>query len=796
MKAVSPRRVPRCLSILFLLLLAASTPSFAQSWQINSGNLRLEVDGASGYSYRLVDTSSGQTLLSQNETRFSNSSVTGISNVSTTATGLTGTLSTASGNNAHIQFNFSRPGVLSVNLAGTGGYNPSTIRERFADNGERYYGVWEHGYEDRNLDNDGLGFNISNVRDSDGWNFSGDDDDIDQVYAASARAPFYMTNAGVGVYAETVASGRYEFDQNNNTGFEFKDSSLTYHVMAGDYKQILNSYNAISGPSFRPPDWAYGSIWWRDDHTDVPSYTGADNAQELVLADARVLRETQIPATAYWIDRPYTTDDRGFGGETFDPNDFPDPAAMAQALDGQNLKLMTWIANWRQNYLADAPDGIGGGVDIREQASYEFFQDYLDMLGAEAHLADGSSGIFGYKIDRGGEGGYPDDLQNEFVTLFQAMVDDQLAKKHGDNYFFFSRSVNDKSRQYSAHWNGDPDCTWQAYEHSVLNAVRSGIINQPMWGSDTGGYKDPQGEMSDQLFMRWFGFSAYSPMMEVKFDLGRERDFFDDQNSTLVQVARKMTVEHHQLIPYVRSLMDENIRTGLAPVRAMFIEFPNDPNVEDIGDQYMYGANMLVAPVVAENRTSRSVYLPAGEWIDYNHRSQRTDSTGQSITVNTPIDEVPVFVRAGAIIPRGDIIQGNNNWTSNWQPWLNIEFFVPSSEGYSEFDYWTGEASETITMSKTDDGVHVTFEDLLLDGSLLLYLDDQTADNINNGAWKIHLNGAELADSEYNLADGVLSLAYTGSTNLVVGHNVLPEPASITLLGLGGLALLRRRRKA
>ncbi len=778
-----------CKTVILLALLGGllTGPLAGQTWQVDSGNLRLEVDGTSGYTYQLIDTANNKTLISQNQTLLSNSAVTGISGVSTTATGLTGTLNLAGGGTAQVQFEFSRPGVLSVSLNGAGA---SSIRERFVDNDERYYGVWEHGYENRNLDNDGLGFNISGVREPDGWNFSGDDDDIDKVYAASARAPFYMTNAGVGVYAETTARGSFEFDQSNTTGFKFQDSSLTYHVMAGDYKQILNSYNAISGPSFRPPDWSYGSIWWRDDHRVTPSYTGANNAQELVLRDAEILQDLQIPSTVMWIDRPYTTGDRGFGGDSFHPGEFPDPDQMVQELDARGMKLLTWIANWNKNELANAPETFSGSVDIRDPASEQYFKDYLDTLMADAQLADGTSGIFGYKIDRGGEGAIPDDLQNELVPLFQKMVAEQLAAQHGDQYFFFSRSVNDKSRKYTAHWNGDPDATWTGYEHSVLNGIRSGVINQPVWGSDTGGYKTTPG---DELFMRWFGFSAYSPMMEIKFDLGRERDFYDDQDSQLVQVARKMVTEHHLMIPYVRSLMDENIRTGLAPMRAMFIEFPDDPAVEDLPDQYMYGSHLLIAPVVQQGATHRNVYLPAGEWIDYNDRQSRINSTGQTVNVDAPMDEVPSFVRAGAIIPKGDIVKGNNNWTANWQPYVDIEVYLPSKdEAQNQFDYYTGQSTKAIQLDKDDEAVVLRFDDLLVSGMLKVYLDGDTAGKLDDGTWKVFLDGQELGAAQYDIQNGLLTVGYSGDTELRL--SAIPEPASVAVMSLAGATLLARKR--
>jgi alpha-glucosidase (family GH31 glycosyl hydrolase) len=775
--------------------------AMGQSWTVDTDRLQLQVSGSGGYGFTVLDKSTNQLLIDQAQTRVDGSSVTGISNVVQTGDALSGILSLQNGKSARVQFQFTENDVLKVNLAGQG-FAPETVREQFVDNGERYYGVWENGYENRHLDNDGLGFNISGVRERDGWNFSGDDDDIDQVYAASARAPFYMTDRGVGVYAETAARGRFEFDQNNRTGFEFQTNKLqytedpampdglTYHIIAGDYKQILGDYNEIAGPSFRPPDWAYGSIWWRDDHNDVPSFTGASNAQELVLRDAQLLRDLQIPATSVWIDRPYTTDNKGFGGTQFDRNDFPDPAAMAQSLADQNLKLMVWIANWHDNYLANAPESAGNAVDMRDAMSRQFYQDYLDMLGNDAQLADGGSGIFGYKIDRGGEGAIPDDLQNLMVQLFQQMVFEQLQAEHGDDFFFFSRSVNDKSRRYSAHWNGDPDTTWKAYEHSVLNVIRSGLINQPFWGSDTGGYR---GDPGVELFARWFAFSAFTPMMEVKFDDNREREFYDDPNSQIVQIARKYVTEHHMLIPYVRSLMDENIRTGVAPVRAMILEFQDDPNVADMGDQYMYGSHLLVAPVIEDNASTRDVYLPEGEWIDYFDPSKRYQSTGQTITVDTSLDEIPVFARAGAIIPRGDIIQGNNNWTADWAPYLDVEIFLPSAtDAANSFGYWTGQNTEWIAFEKSADGLVVSFGDLLLDGDIVLYLDALTESNLLSEVWSVIMDGQLLGLDDYLLSDGVLRVAYEGPTVLQIA---VPEPGMLMLAGLGGVALLARRRR-
>jgi alpha-glucosidase (family GH31 glycosyl hydrolase) len=254
-----------------------------------------------------------------------------------------------------------------------------------------------------------------------------------------------------------------------------------------------------------------------------------------------------------------------------------------------------------------------------------------------------------------------------------------------------------------------------------------------------------------------------------------------------------MVTEHHLMIPYVRSLMDENIRTGLAPMRAMFIEFPDDPAVEDLPDQYMYGSHLLIAPVVQQGATSRKVYLPTGEWIDYNDRQSRINSTGQTVNVDAPIDEVPSFVRAGAIIPKGDIVKGNNNWTANWQPWVDIEAYLPSeAEAQNQFDYYTGQSTKPIELTKDAEAVVLQFEDLRVAGKLKVYLDSETAGKLADGSWNVYLNGQQLGAGQYSIQDGLLTVAYRGETELRL--SAAPEPATVAILGLAGTGLVVRKR--
>ena len=151
-----------------------------------------------------------------------------------------------------------------------------------------------------------------------------------------------------------------------------------------------------------------------------------------------------------------------------------------------------------------------------------------------------------------------------------------------------------------------------------------------------------------------------------------------------------MSQVHHDLIPYVRSELAVANNTGIPVIRAMFLEFPNDPNpaVADMSNQYMYGPNLLVAPVIQSGVTSRSVYLPAGtRWVNYNDK-KTVYAGSQTITANAPLDTVPVFAKEGAIIPHGDISKANQT-TPNWAPNLTIDVFPSDAVTSSTFDYYT-----------------------------------------------------------------------------------------------------------
>jgi alpha-D-xyloside xylohydrolase len=707
---------------------------------LESSALKVEVS-MSPYSYRVMQKSTGETLLAENGGSFTESKypVRTASNPVRTTDSLQATLHLeGTSTPAQVTFRFAKPEILQVTLFFNGGI-PTQISEEFNDQAEHYYGIWEMPFGG-NIDNRGADHDFLGIRHQPDVNYS------------SARAPFYATSRKYGIYVQTTGQGHYSVAQSGKTSFTFRDTQLRYNIIYGpSYADIFNRYNEIAGPSIMPPLWAFSSIWWRDDEHD--DLRRAKNAQEKVMDDADHLRSLHLPAGALWLDRPFGTGEMGWGNMDFDPS-FPDPSKMVRDLNDRGMNLLIWVANrtWNQLYTEGSARqylyfGKGSAADMKSPAAYNWFKDELNEY---VRL-----GIKGYKVDRGEEDELPLSDENLNAILYPKMTAEGLSDVYGSDFFQFTRNVNDTARKYSAVWNGDTRCTFSGLEVSIKTALRSGAINFPMWGSDTGGYiRVPEKE----LFARWLEFSAYSSMMEVL--IGPKRTIWDDYDDELVHIAQTYVTAHHDLIPYTRSSLYQSTRTGMPVMRALVFTFPTDEKLIDLWDEYLFGSEILVAPVTVANATDRKVYLPAGRWLDYNDK--HTVYAGQTtVTAKAALQDLPLFVREGAILPRGDILKANNNWDKDWKPRLRIEYF-PAEKTPSEFLYYTGSAEQKIRAERTKQGLTIQFGDLGTPGRLEVYCGKVTG---------VTRNGQKLQegkDYQYDATAKKLTIGFEGATQITL----------------------------
>jgi len=741
-----------------LLWLAISLPFLnsavlAATETLESPALRLELNTAP-YSYRIIERSSGKVLLSQSSTGVTFGPelypASEAANINKTSNSLqmelllqlAGREGMPAGTpaKAQVSFSFLQPELLQVSITYKGA-SPDEISEEFNDQGEHYYGIWEHPFggslDNRGADRDFRG--VGNER---------------YVHHASARAPFYVTSNRYGIYVESLAQGHYAVAQAGKTTFSFNAAQLKYDVIYGpSYAEILNRYNALAGPAYMPPTWAFGSIWWRDDqHADL---RGAANAQEKVMQDADRLRALHLPAGAIWLDRPYGSGELGWGGMDFDAS-FPNPAKMIHDLNDRGMNLLLWTANRCSGELFREGSSKGylfplkwPAADIRRPEVYDWFKQKLN---AYVRL-----GVKGYKIDRGEEGEMPEQAENQLAVLFPQLSAEGLSAAYGNDYFSFARNADDTTRKYAAIWNGDSWSSFEGLQVSIKNGVRSGVIDFPMWGSDTGGYFAPPAA-DNELLARWLEFSAFSPMMEVL--LGPKRTLWDDYSEEVVGIAQRYVSTHHDLIPYTRSAMYQATQTGMPIMRALILAYPDDQRLSDMWDEYLYGDGLLVAPVTAAQATERGVYLPPGRWMNYDDK-RTVYAGGSTVKAAAPLGAIPVYVREGAIIPRGDLVQLNNNWEANWTPKLRLEFF-PSGKAKSQFDYYTGAGVQRIAVGPEGDGFRIEFGDLGPPGTVEVYC--QKVKGVTR-------NGAKLrqgTDYHYDEQAHKLTLSFEGASKIAI----------------------------
>ena len=751
--ALSVRRFTLLVSVLFAGL-AFPDPARAAPVRLESSVLVLEADN-DPFGFRVIEKETGQVLLQHAASGFT------IGGAPVTVTSVGGFVEsdgqlqapinlpgmpTPSG--ARVAFAFASPEVLQVTLS-SGDAAASRVSQQFHDQLENYYGVWEYPHggnlDNRGVDEEYLGFGSSSRTGS--------------LYT-SGRAPFYVTSRRYGVYVPTDARGRFAFAIGGVTGFNFDQPQLSYYVIHGSQAEVLARYTALAGPPVMPPLWALGSIWWEDDfHRDLRA---AANAQENVIDLATQLQAQRIPASGLLVDRPFGTGAlNGWGNFDFAPS-FPDPPGMVRALQDRGLNLVLWIANRAWNnlrtegdalmYLFPGAVNLGPATDLRIPGAADWWKAKLDPYVA--------LGAKGWKIDRGEQGEHPAAVQNLNVTLYAQLAREALAARHGEDVFMMTRNVHDRGRQYTAVWNGDSEPNFTGLRYSVAAGIRSGLIVMPTWGSDTGGYLRNASSPTEEVFARWFGLSAYSPMMEVLVGDGHTPWYH--YSPALVDIARKHASAHHDLIPYTRSFLHAATATGAPVMRALPFAYPDDARVANVADQFLYGSDLLVAPVITAAVAARSVYLPAGNWIDYNDR-RTVHAGGQSIIAPAPLDTIPVFAREGAIVVRGDILKGNNNWTADWKPSLRVELF-PSTRRPGRFEYFTGAAVQPIEASLEKGTLAVRFGDLGVAGTAAVYL---------AAAGQVRRNQVPLVagqDYQYDPAAQLLTVAFEGPTKIEVDN--------------------------
>jgi alpha-glucosidase/alpha-D-xyloside xylohydrolase len=265
-------------------------------------------------------------------------------------------------------------------------------------------------------------------------------------------------------------------------------------------------------------------------------------------------------------------------------------------------------------------------------------------------------------------------------------------------------------------WSGDVYSTWETLKTQVPIAINTGLTGIPYWGTDIGGFV-PTREFTAELYLRWFQFGAFCTLFrchgrnwklrlpwgwntgdagptEIKnYDDAAIPDASQLHNPQVEEVCRKYLNLRYRMLPYIYSAVREGAQTGFPVMRALWLHYPDDPKAVACCDQYLWGRDVLVAPVAEQGATSRKIYLPRGVWYDF-WTNERIEG-GREITRAVDLATMPLYLRAGAILPLGPVKQFVEEGTAEpltltVYPGTDGSFLLYEDDGKS-FDYQRGE---------------------------------------------------------------------------------------------------------
>ena len=444
-----------------------------------------------------------------------------------------------------------------------------------------------------------------------------------------------------------------------------------YFLLGGDVRGVMREVAELLGRPPMPPRWALGFL---------QSTRHFEDTAELRRL-GHTLREKRIPCDALIYLSTYGDAlgwNRGVGHLDFQPTLWPDPAALLAEMREQHFEVITheypvlheesplFAAAEARGYLLDAgyERASPTGANYRQGQRYVDFSDpgarawwwsaHRDLvrLGVAGWWLDGGEGPPAESALHGGRGALLHNIYDRY--RHEAFAEGEARDRPDQRVFLLCRSGAAGMQRFGAStWSGDINNDFATLEAQIPLGLSTGVSGVPYWGTDVGGFFHPIPETAE-LYARWFQLGAFSPIFRSHGWVWREHVPWA-HGSEIEAICRRYAELRYRLLPYTYTLAWQAHTLGLPLMRPLVMSYPDDPRVWGLGHQFLWGDDLLVAPVTRAGATAWPVYLPAGAWYDF-WTGARHEGPG-GITVEAPLDRLPLFVRAGAIVPMGPVVQ-------------------------------------------------------------------------------------------------------------------------------------------
>lgn len=477
--------------------------------------------------------------------------------------------------------------------------------------------------------------------------------------------PFFMSSRGYGMFMHTSSPITCDFGKyfNGINSLMIGDDELDLFVFLGQPKEILDEYTNLTGKPAMPPLWSFG-LWM-----SRITYFSENDGRTV----ARLLRENKIPCDVIHFDTGwFETDWRS--DYTFSKTRFQDPAKMISDLKKQGFHISLWQLPYfvpkndlfkeiveKGLYVKDAKGNIPYEDAILDFSNPNTVTWYKDKIAGLLKL-----GVGAIKVDFGeaapptgiyasGKTGFYE--HNLYPLRYNKTVAD-ITKEITGETIIWARSTWAGSQRYPLHWGGDAENTDNGMQAELRGGLSLGLSGFSFWSHDIGGFviKTPE-----DLYRRWLPFGMLSSHTRAHGAPPKEPW---EYNESFNNAFRDATNLRYRLMPYIYAQSKQCAEKGLPMLRALFVEFPNDPGAWLIDNQYLLGSDILVAPMM-ENGTERDVYLPEGKWIDYQTKEVYNAGWHKIKTGKIP---VIMLVRDGAVIPHIKLAQSTMD-----MDWSNLE---------------------------------------------------------------------------------------------------------------------------